>query len=164
MAIDADVAGDTASVDPELPEVAAQRIGVAREVQVGSLDGCPACGRWRIPLRVEHSQVSDEGVKTSGEARGGDDHSWTDAHAAREHDVGVVEGDDGGDDIDFSPLQCSEKTDVQDRKALVGEDAGVQPSVRWPDSAGTKDCSRLRRMPATRGCPQWASTLERWSS
>ena len=71
--------------------------------------------------------MPDEIVEAPGEARGDDHHPWTYPPSVGENDVGAVERDDCGDDIDRSPLQCEDKTDVQNRNAPVVLNAGDSP-------------------------------------
>jgi len=129
VAIAGDGSGDAASVDSELPEVAAQGSGEAHEVQVGRLGGCH---RRRIgtPLWIEDAKMPDEVFEPFPEACCGDYHVWTYASAAGEDDVCAVKPDHGRNDIDRSPLQRWDKVDVEHRNAGVFQYAGVHPSVR----------------------------------
>lgn len=129
VAIAGDGSGDAAGVDSELPEVAAQGGGEADEVQVGSLGGCH---RRRIgtPFWIEDAKMPDEVFEPLPKACCGDDYVWTYVRTAGEDDVGAVEPDHGGNDIDRSPLQRWDEVDVENRNAIVFQYARVHPSVR----------------------------------
>src|SRR6478736_5874373 len=86
-----DFAGELFRLDARHPEGAAERDGIAHEVEPGRVRVLLAPVDDRIAALVEHAEVADEPLEAGSVARRGDYDVGIDSRAVPEHGVALLE-------------------------------------------------------------------------